>query len=188
MTWGATAPMRPKAWRRPLIVACVLALGCTPDDTAERAQLLDAAAARRLIGSWDVAFLRDPTRPMSADAAQARVVAGTIAFAEDHHGRIASAELRDPTHDGVYDIGFEPFGFSTRDARAVPIAVARVVPTPGRDSLYIVLSPGTARFAVRMSGTLSLDSAAGVWRAAAYSAGGGSGSFVMRRRAEAGTR
>lgn len=54
---------------------------------------------------------------MPADARQAPAVTGTLVFAEDHYGRIASAELPNPTHDGVYDIDFQPFGFTTRDAR-----------------------------------------------------------------------
>ena len=176
--------MRRDTWWRDLLAALMVAavLGCTPDDTAVRSRVLDAAAAHRLVGTWDVAFLLDPAQAIATSARAATPVAGTLVFAEDHYGRIAAAELSGPTHDGVYDVDFQPFGFSTREQGAVPVVVARVTPAGAGDSLYVVLSPGTPRFAVRMTGTLAGDSAAGVWSAAAFSAGGGSGRFAMRRR------
>jgi hypothetical protein len=170
-----------------LVVASVVAamLGCGRDDTTARSQLLDAAAARRLVGTWDASFRLDPEQSVTVYARPTTPVAGTLVFAEDHYGHISTAELSGPTHDGVYDVDFRPFGFSTRDAGAVPVAVARVAPAGTVESLYVVLSPGTPRFAVRMVGTIAGDSAAGVWRATAFSAGGGGGSFTMRRRRDA---
>jgi hypothetical protein len=159
----------------------VAVLGCAQDDAPARSRVLDAAEARHLVGVWDVSFRLDPATSVTIHAVSALPVTGTLVFAEDHYGRVTSAELSEPTHDGVYDVDFRPFGFSSRDADAIPVAVARVAPRSTGDSLYVVLSPGNSRFAVRMEGALAGDSAAGRWRAAAFSAGGGSGRFTMHR-------
>jgi len=179
-------PMRRDSWPvRPVLVAAsvmALLIGCARDEAPERSRVLDDAEARRLVGTWVVLFWLDPAQTITTYARPAVPVTGTLVFAEDHFGRIASAELNGPTHDGVYDIDFRPFGFSSRDERAVPTVVARIDPGAKGDSLYVVLSPGKSRFAVRMAGTIAGDSAAGAWRAAAFSAGGGGGRFVMRRQ------
>jgi hypothetical protein len=170
--------------RRTLVAAwlAAMALGCAREDMPARRRLLDDAESRRLVGTWDVTFQLDPGQTITTYAHPDTTVTGTMVFAEDHYGRIAVAELAGPTHDGVYDLDFRPFGFSTRDEGAVPTVVARVDPSIRGDSLHIVLGPGTSRFAVRMAGLLAGDSAAGVWQATAFSAGGGSGRFTMRRR------
>jgi hypothetical protein len=175
--------MRRDSWQT-LIAASVMALlvGCARDDAAARSRLLDDVEARRLVGTWVVLLWLDPAQTTTTKAHPVAPVAGTLVFAEDHYGRIASTELSGATHDGVYDVDFRPFGFSSRDESAVPVVVARVDPRAKGDSLYVVLSPGTPRFAVRMAGTIVGDSAAGAWRAAAFSAGGGGGRFIMRRR------
>ena len=110
---------------------------------------------------------------------------GTLVFAADRYGRIAAAELADPTNDGAYDLDFRPFGFSSRARSEVPTVVARAAATRVGDSIYVVLSPGTTRFAVRMAGLLAADSAAGSWTATAFSPGGGTGRFTMRRQHDA---
>lgn len=176
-----------------LLALAVIGLGaCSTHDTAKRERLLDTPAARRLVGTWNVSFeMNAHAAPPDAPAARVRVT-GVIAFAPDHHGLTATTELNGITHEGAYDLDFRPFGWSTREADAPAVAVARVVSTAGaspsdtgRDSLYIVLSPGTQRFAVRMSGMLATDGATGIWSARSFSAGGGTGRFVMQRRAPA---
>lgn len=161
---------------------------CGRSDTAQRARLLDTPAVRRLVGTWEVSLFadfRDTLRMRAPDS-----VTGMLAFTADHFGPPDAAELQGITHEGTYDLDFQPFGWSMRGADGPPVAVARVVSAAGSsvsdrapDSIYVVLSPGTARFAVRMSGALVGDSAAGVWSARSFSAGGGAGRFVMRRRA-----
>ena len=176
--------MRPDSRYRIAFVAGALAatLACAPDETPARARLLDSPAARRLVGAWDVTFRLDVATSVAVRPATAPPVTGTLVFAEDRYGHTSSRELGEPTHDGVYDVDFGPFGFSSRAAGDVPVAVARVASTPRRESLYVVLSPGTTRLAVQMTGTLDDDSASGEWRAAAFSAGGGAGHFTMHRR------
>jgi len=142
------------------------------------------AVARRLVGTWDVTFWLDSERTISTYVHASAPVAGTLVFALDHYGRLDAPELNAPTNDGLYDADFRPFGFSTRDGDNVPVVVARLVPRPTGDSVYVVLSPGRTRFSVRMTGRLVDDSAVGDWRAAAFSAGGGAGRFAMRRRRE----
>lgn len=140
------------------------------------------AIARRLVGTWDATFWLDSERTISTYVHATTPVAGTLVFALDHYGRLDAPELSAPTNDGLYDADFHPFGFSTRDGDNVPVVVARVVPRSTGDSVYIVLSPGRTRFSVRMAGRLVDDSAAGDWRASAFSAGGGAGRFTMHRR------
>ena len=176
--------MRPDARCRAATVAVAMAatLGCASDETPARARLLDSPAARRLVGAWDVTFSLDVATSATVRPATTPSVTGTLVFAEDRYGHTSSRELGEPTHDGAYDVDFGPFGFSSRAAGDVPVAVARVASASPHESLYVVLSPGTTRLAVQMTGTLDDDSATGEWRAAAFSAGGGAGHFTMHRR------
>ena len=165
-----------------IAVSMAATLACAPDETAARARLLESHAARRLVGAWDVTFRLDVATSVAVRRATTPPVTGTLVFAEDRFGHMSSRELGEPTHDGVYDVDFGSFGFSSRAAGDVPVAVARVASASPRESLYVVLSPGTARLAVQMTGMLDDDSATGEWRAAAFSAGGGAGHFTMHRR------
>jgi hypothetical protein len=175
--------MRHEARRALMVAACMSAalLGCEHENAAARTRLLDSPAARSLVGAWDVTFRMDVATAVVARASEAAPITGTLVLAEDRYGRANSRDLDDPTHDGVYDVDFTPFGFSSRAAGDVPIAVARVAPAAAGDSLYVVLSPGTSRLSVQMAGRLTGDSAAGEWSASAFSAGGGAGTFTMRR-------
>jgi hypothetical protein len=171
--------MRPDpSWRGALIVlAGALVVGCGRGETPAASH---EAFARRLVGTWDAKFWLDSER-MIATHVHAPVV-GTVVFALDRYGRLDAPELSAPTNDGVYDIDFRPFGFSTRNDGTVPVAIAQLVPGRTGDSLYIVLSPGHSRFSVQLEGRVAADSAEGDWRAVAFSAGGGAGRFALRRR------
>ena len=173
--------MRPDEVRGLAIAAFVSAamFACGQADEPSAARI---AIARRLVGTWDATFWLDSERTISAYVHARKPVAGTLVFALDHYGRLDAPELSAPTNDGLYDADFRSFGFSTRDDGSVPVVVARVVPRPMGDSVYVVLSPGRTRFAVRMAGQLTDDSVVGDWRASAFSAGGGAGHFSMRRR------
>ena len=161
---------------------------CARQDEGERDHVLESPAVQRLVGAWDVSFTSDPHASLRAPATT-RVLTGTLAFTVDRYGRTETAELSGITNEGTYDIDFQPFGWTTRAADAPAVAVARVsarlrpsgdgVP----DSLVVVLSPGSERLAVVMSGTFSGDSASGLWSAYGYRASGGTGRFVMRRHA-----
>jgi hypothetical protein len=165
---------------------------CGGADAAERARLLDGPAMRRLVGSWEVSFQPDPGSSTLAMHTSAASVAGTIVLATAHHGPTAVHEMRGITHTGAYDLDFQPFGWTTRGSNDPAVVVARLGPllaTPGdsaaRDSVFLVLSPGTSRFSVQMAGTLSGDSVRGTWSASSFSVGGGEGRFVMRRSTRA---
>jgi hypothetical protein len=191
---GAMSPMPRSTTSTTLVHVATLALAllpallaCTDGDARERERLLDSRAVRQLVGTWDVSFTTDRHASITSPPG---VVTGTLAFTADHHGPASTEELRDLTHQGSYDLDFRPFGWTTRGVDALAVAVARVGAAQREraldavpDSLFIVLSPGTERFAVRMAGTFAGDSAWGRWRARAYSAGGGEGRFVMRRHA-----
>lgn len=170
-----------------LAVVSLLSLGAChqgDDEAAQRERLLDTPAARRLTGMWTVAFEADAGTTLTLRRGPG-LVAGTLVLGPDHHGPTSTAELSGITHQGAYDVDFRPFGWSTRSGDEPAAAVARVITAggSGADSLYMVLSPGTQRFAVRMTGTVAGDSATGRWIAISYGAGGGSGRFVMRRQA-----
>jgi hypothetical protein len=168
------------------LAAAVMLAACA--DAGERERLLASPAARRLVGTWDATFTNDPRASVGV-VSTATSVQGTMAFTLDHHGPASVDELRDITHEGSYDLDFSPFGWTTRSSDAPAVAIARVAAGDARaskhgdarDSLFVVLSPGTERFAVRMVGVFAGDSASGMWSARAYSAGGGAGRFVMRR-------
>jgi hypothetical protein len=161
---------------------------CERNDDGERDHVLQSPAVQRLVGAWDVSFTSDPHASLRAPPTT-RVLSGTLAFTVDRYGPSETAELSGITNEGTYDIDFEPFGWTTRAADAPAVAVARVaarlrpVDDLVSDSLVVVLSPGSERLAVVMSGTFSGDSAAGLWSAYGYRAGGGTGRFVMRRHA-----
>jgi hypothetical protein len=174
--------MRRDAWRPVLAVGVAAALlACGHDDGAARARLLESPAARQLVGAWDVTFRVEVATAVAVHPRNTPPITGTLVFAEDRDGHASSDDVGHPTHDGVYDVDFDPFGFSSHAAGEVPEALARVTETAVGDSLYVVLSPGTTRIAVQMAGRLTADSAAGVWHASTFSSGGGAGSFTMRR-------
>lgn len=172
--------------------ACAVALGaalaCSRGDAGVR-DALDSPAARQLAGAWTISFAVDTLiTPLRLRAVQTSA-RGSLTLALTTHGPASMGGLGGITHVGVYDVDFTPLGFAPEGPGRVATAVARVVPARGadsagvrRDSLYAVLSPDAERFAVRMGGVLAGDSASGTWSAVAFSAGGGSGHFVMHRR------
>lgn len=158
---------------------------CRGSDGAQQARQLDERTARRLAGAWTVVFSADPVATTGMRSANA-VVAGALVLTEVRHGAPDVEDLRGITHEGIFDLDFRPFGFTS--GSGPDIVVARLVAGAGEwkkgvavDSVYLVLSPGTSRFAVRMAGILAADSGAGVWSANSFSIGGGAGTFVMRR-------
>ncbi|NUR54913.1 MAG: hypothetical protein HOQ29_10725 [Acidobacteria bacterium] len=174
--------MRHDARSRLWIVLTGLAVACGHGDASARQRLLASPEALRLVGAWKVRFELNYAVSSRVDVGKVGPITGTVVLAEDRFGRVGSTEIGDATHDGVYDVDFSPFGFSSRSEGDVPAAIARLVPTTLGDSLYIVLSPGTTRLAVVMAGRLAGDSASGEWHASAFSSGGGAGSFTMHRR------
>lgn len=182
--------------RKVSALACVLTLGsvsassgCVGSDSANRARVLASPAARRLAGEWKASFWLDRSGAIARSGAEASPVNGTIVFVEDSQGPVSTDELTGPTHDGAYDIDFSRFGFTTRSSGEFPAAVARIADlvtiennSPLRDSLQIILSPGTELFVVRMTGEMRDDSIAGGWSASTYRADAGSGHFIMRRQ------
>ena len=180
---GSRTRLFRRRWCATLTVVVVAAgVACTGNDGSRGRGALNDAEALRLVGAWEASFRLDPSTSVTVYAVSSAPVTGTIVFAEDHYGRVASDELGTATHAGVYDVDFAPFGFTSRDPGDVPVAVARLAPRPGGDSLHVVLSPGTPQFAVRMDGIIAGDSAAGAWHADSRSAGGGAGQFTMHRR------
>lgn len=170
-----------------LLLATVGVGACDSVDAAQREHLLDTPAVQRVVGVWAVSIRAD-SQVMTNVHARGRTITGTMAFTVNHHGPRDILELSGVTHQGVHDLDFVPFGWASGTIDAPAVAVARVVPASadgGRanqpDSIYVVMSPGTTQFAVRMTGLVNADSAWGVWSASSFSAGGGAGSFVMRR-------
>src|SRR3954465_2218574 len=107
--------------RRRTLVALIMAsagvlvvAGGHDDDEPARARLLASPISQRLVGAWTVAFQLDRARSGSGRRLDPGGVSGTVVFAEDRYGRVSSTELGESTHDGVYDVNFAPFGFSSR--------------------------------------------------------------------------
>ena len=169
-----------------LLLAALLS-ACGPRDAADREALLGSDAARRLVGVWDVTFDADTLATVMPRRLARRRVTGTMVFTLNRSGAYSTSALQGITHDGAYDLDFVPFGFTTRAADAPAAAIARIQPVAHErgshdvDSLWVVLSPGTDHFAVRLRGALSGDSASGTWITESYSSGGGAGRFRMQR-------
>ncbi len=173
---------------RAMILAASLALGaCERGDDAQRRLLLESPAVERLVGSWRIEFTADARSLVSTRHAR-DTIAGNVAFTIDHHGPRSVTGLQGVTHQGSYDLDFTPFGWRTQPSNAPGVALARVVPggdrrasAPVADSLYVVLSPDASDIPVELAGVLTAAGARGTWSAGRFSAGGGSGRFIMRR-------
>ena len=165
-------------------VALIVLLACG-GDSPRRREALAEEPARRLVGAWDATFWLDrPVTLRSALSSPPRRIEGSMAFLEDHVGTPSVEELSDPTHVGVFDIDFSPFGFELRNTNGIPRAVARTVRRAtalitslnGKtmpDSVTIVLDPGTSRFPFRLVGAFTSDSITGTWWAGQALGGGG---------------
>ena len=170
------------------LCAATLVITACSGEPHDRVSALDEAPARELVGVWDVTLRLD--RPLTLapiDNGSSREVAGTITLLEDHFGRPSYPQLTVPTHTGAYDVDFRPFGVNVRNSVDAPIVVARTGhDTSGAaalslaDSVFIVLNPGTSRYAVLLVGRLAGDTIAGIWSAESFLGGGGV--FVLRRR------
>ena len=173
------------------IVAAVLLMLCVASacrsNGAERQRAMDDAPARRLVGVWDVTLHLDRALTLTSHAKTVpRDVAGTITLVEDHFGRATYPQMSAPTHAGAYDVDFRIFDFQARDAADAPIAVARTTHDSSTslnrthaDSAYIVLNPGTSRYALMLAGAFTGDSIAGVWSVESFLGGGGT--FALHR-------
>ena len=160
----------------------ILLVACGQPDGTRPARASDRLAEQRLVGTWEASFHLDPRGSVARVGDTTTEVRGVLAFTSSDHRPTSIAGLGRVTNEGAYDLDFSPFRFTTpSDGPAV--AVARVIPGVRADSLEIVLSPGTDRFAVHMAGHLTNDSASGGWIAYGYAAGGGTGRFTMWRRA-----
>lgn len=169
-------------------IALVMLLGCqSAGDRAARERVLASGPGRNLVGTWDLVLTIDSRSLPARRRPGSGPVSGTLVLTPDHHGPTSSNALQGITHVGAYDLDVSPFGFTTRGPDDASFAVARLdVPPPeraaaGGDSLWVVLSPESDRFPLRMRGLFMQDSALGVWSAESFSVGGGSGRFEMRR-------
>jgi len=171
-------------WSLALPALLIFSSACGNEDQSERAALLATPAAKHLVGTWTAKFWIDagPRRSKQVDST---TVAGTISLEEDRYGSVSTDALQSATHAGVYNVDFSKFGFSSRQSDELPAAIASVSRQQSRDqskdSVTIVLSPGTALYPVVMTGLVYGDSAIGQWYAAAYRSGGMAGRFAMKR-------
>lgn len=185
------APANASLLRRELTGLAILALALACQrNPAQRSDALGTAPAQRLVGVWDATFWLDrPVDVLPGSSFKPLRITGTIAFVEDHAGRLSPEALPEPTHLGIYDIDFRPLGFEPRTAAGFPVAVARTSagvnpqtdPTaPARiDSVSIAFDPGSSVYPLRVLGTITLDSVSGQWTAGQSLSGGGR--FVLLR-------
>jgi hypothetical protein len=154
-------------------------LACAPAEP-DRAAALASTAAQRLEGVWDASFRLEYPAPRSAPPSP--VVRGVIALIENHVGREQFGALGTPLHHGVYDVDFTAYGVALPHPAGLPTAVART--TSGPDSVVILLEPSDEGRSLMLSGLMSRDEIAGVWRLEnpSRSALWRGGRFVMRRR------
>ncbi|MEP6729403.1 MAG: hypothetical protein ABJE10_02140 [bacterium] len=148
----------------------------------KRTRALDDAAARRLIGAWDVTLWLDRPVSMAATSQPLPVrVSGTMAFVENHYDQPSFPELEAPTHSGVYDVNLSVFGVPPHDDGGATVIARAARNTVGgqRDSVFIVMNPGQ-RTALLLRGTFERDSVVGAWTS--ESLVGGGGRFVLVRR------
>jgi hypothetical protein len=161
-----------------LLLACTACLASCGRVDWSHQRAIDAPIARRLVGVWSARFTFDSTLARGAHVAP---VTGTIALVQDHFGRVGADQLRNPLHYGVYDVDFNPFGFDSRDAGAVPTAIASAWQAPNHvDSVRIVLDPGETQMDITLDGAMEGDSIGGTWGVRSRFAVGG-GTFTMTR-------
>jgi hypothetical protein len=153
--------------------AAAIAAGCS----VGRATAADAAAARRLVGAWDICFHIADAPPGRLRGGRPVDVRAVLAFAPNHE-LDALTELDAPTNVGTFDADFTAAGFDGREGGQVPSAAARAW---GPDSVVIVLGPGGRHPAVLMRGMWAGDSLLGTWSLVSSRTGWASGSFVMAR-------
>ena len=162
----------------------LLLLACTAcgDWSGGSKGAVAAAASDRLVGSWEARFLlSDGLRgePSLVDGVHGRLIFVRIKSARSF------PDLAAPVEYGLYDIDFSPYGFDSRVGGDIPTAIARIstAPSPGVDSLFIVLDPERRGVVVLMRGQLHGNRADGVWTAmsSTRSGIGESGTFAMTR-------
>ena len=169
------------AARAVILPALVLTLGCW-GDPPHRRRVIEDTSERQLAGTWSLTLQLDRPMSFSTDAKSLpRRVTGTVALLEDHSAQLSFAEMKSPTHIGVYDIDLDSLELAPWESGIVPSLVARAVfGAAGSDSLYIVINPETPGHSLRLSGVLASGGATGVW--IAESPFGGGGTFLLRRK------
>ena len=162
----------------------LLLLGCSAcgDWSGGSKGAVAAAGSDRLVGSWEARFLLSDG--LRGQPSLVGGVHGRLIFVRIESGR-SFPDLAAPVQYGLYDIDFSPFGFDSRVDGDIPAAIARTstAPSPGVDSLFIVLDPERRGVVVLMRGQLHGHRADGVWTAmsSTRSGIGESGTFAMTR-------
>lgn len=168
------------AWTRSTVIAlsaCLLSSGCA-SDTAQYRRPSTITGSARLSGTWDITLRLERPVTLATDAKRLpRSVAGMVVLLEDHDVARSFAEMKHPTHIGVYDIDLDSLELPPWDARALPGIAAHA----GPDSVFLVMNPEMPGHTIRLSGTFAGGQAAGTW--AADSPLGGGGTFMLHRRA-----
>lgn len=167
-------------------VAALVLMAACGNDAAEREHVLESAPAQHLVGVWDATLkLERPIAIASSRQSLPRSIAGTVSFLESRHEHLTFTQMGTPTHVGVYDLDFRELGFPTSETGDAPLVVARTVHRADAsasgmhaDSVYVVLNPGTSRYALILTGAFSGDSVLGAWTAESFLGGGGV--FVLR--------
>ncbi|MEO5815553.1 MAG: hypothetical protein ABIT20_09770 [Gemmatimonadaceae bacterium] len=168
-------------------IGLLLALGCNRDPAAAH-RIVDETLASRLAGTWDIVLTLDRPLSLSTDGRTLpRTAVGTVALLEVGQDPLSFEQMTAPTHMGVYHINLGALDFPPRDDNVMPALGARVIAVPSdaaapaaRDSLYMLLNPESARYALQLAGTFDRDVASGTWIAESFLGGGGT--FTMRRR------
>lgn len=175
---GAPRARRRRGTLALLAAVTVLSIAACEGSNRPPEAVLESAVAHRLAGSWVIRLEVDPGSMSSAPRTGG--VTGTVAFVVDRRGRTTTTMLSTPTHEGVFDVDFTPFGWPSQPSDEAPSAAARVqLP----DSVYIVFERGEGNLAIRLWGQSRQDAVTGIWRAEGSRSGGASGRFTMTRDA-----
>jgi hypothetical protein len=170
-----------------VVLALLAVLGCT-GDSARRAPAFNQPPGALLAGTWDITLKLEHALSFSMEGRSLpRRASGAVTLLESHDRHVSFEGMRAPTYVGAYDIVFDSLRFPSLDAGVLPGVAARTVSisapssaASARDSVYLVLDPGTARRTLELRGVVIGDSASGVWTSELL-LGGSGGTFTLRR-------
>jgi hypothetical protein len=170
-----------------VVLALLAVLGCT-GDSARRPPNANQPPGALLAGTWDITLKLEHALAFSMEGRSLpRRASGAVTLLESHDQHISIEGMHVPTYVGAYDIMFDSLRFPPLDAGVLPGVAARTVSISApsssgnaRDSVYLVLDPGTARRTLELRGVVVGDSASGVWTSELL-LGGSGGTFTLRR-------
>ncbi len=166
-------------WCRGLVlITATIAVASSCQKTRAPMTADQARIANRLSGVWNMQLelVRSPLIAFDASHAP-REIRGKLELLVNSSLDRSFEGVGIPTNYGSYDLDLTRFGFDPRTAGVPPTAVAGLV---SKDSVGIILSPGSDTGRMILVGRLEGETVSGRWRVTLERATG-DGRFILRR-------